>query len=289
MENSNTGSSRKFKNFNEAANQVLTMLSGRMKINTLFIAENDGETNRIMKAFNRDEELVTEGSEAPLDQTFCGLVIRHGDDALQIDDISTDENAAGLDIAADYDNGSFMGIPIYYENGEIYGTICGLDKNPYTFTEEDQEMFTMLSSLLTYILELETAKKEIQKLSSPLVPLTNEISILPIIGHITLARAKQMIEDVVNKAARGVDYLIVDFSGITQIDPRIEQPLLDLIKTLKIMGVTPIITGISPAIALNVPHFAHSLKGERMEATLKIAIEQMGFVLTQKDGFIPRR
>jgi len=289
MENPNPGSPRKFKNFNEAANQVLTMLSGRMKINTLFIAENDGETNTIMKAFNRKEELVTEGSVAPLDQTFCGLVIRHGDDLFQIEDISTDENAATLDIASDYDNGSFMGIPIYYENGDIYGTICGLDKEPYTFTEEDQEMFSMLSSLLTYILELETAKKEIQKLSSPLVPLTSEISILPIIGHITLARAKQMIEDVVNKAARRVDYLIVDFSGITQIDSRIEQPLLDLIKTLKIMGITPIITGISPAIALNVPHFAHSLKGERMEATLKIAIEQLGFVLTKKDDFTPRR
>lgn len=289
MENPNMGSSRKFKNFNEAANQVLTMLSGRMKINTLFIAENDGETNRIMKAFNRDEELVTEGSEAPLVQTFCGLTIQHGDDALIVEDISTDENAASLEIASDYDNGSFMGIPIYYENGDIYGTICGLDKEPYTFTEEDQEMFSMLSSLLTYILELETAKKEIQKLSSPLVPLTNEISILPIIGHITLARAKQMIEDVVNKAGQGIDFLIVDFSGITQIDSRIEQPLLDLIKTLKIMGVTPIITGISPAIALNVPHFAHSLKGERMEATLKIAIEQMGFVLTKKDGFTSRR
>ncbi|WP_185959479.1 GAF domain-containing protein [Planococcus salinarum] len=289
MENPDTGTFQKFKNFNEAANQVLKMLSGRMKINTLFIAENDGEHNTIKKAFNRDEKLVTEGSVAPLDQTFCGLVLRHGDDTLQIDDISTDEHATALDIASDYDNGSFMGIPIYYENGEIYGTICGLDKKPYTFTEEDQEMFTMLSSLLTYILELETAKKEIQKLTSPLVPLSDEISILPIIGHITLTRAKKMIEDVVDKVVQGVDFLIVDFSGITQIDPRIEQPLLDLVKTLKIMGVTPIITGISPAVALNVPHFAHSLKGERMEATLKIAIEQLGFVLTHKDGFIPRR
>ena len=291
MEKQNAGSSQKFENFNEAANQVLKMLSGRMKINTLFIAENDGEHNTIRKAFNRDEELVTEGSVAPLDQTFCGLVIRHGEDALKIEDISTDENAAALDIAADFNNGSFMGIPIYYENGEVYGTICGLDKDPYTFTEEDQEMFTMLSSLLTYILELETAKEEIQKLSSPLVPLSNQISILPIIGHITLTRAKQMIEDVVNKVGLGdeVDYLIVDFSGITQIDSRIEQPLLDLIKTLKIMGVKPIITGISPSIALNFPHFAHALKGERMEATLKIAIEQLGFVLTQKSDFVPRR
>lgn len=291
MENPNASAAQKFQNFNEAANQVLKMLSGRMKINTLFIAENDGENNTIMKAFNRDEELVKEGSVAPLDQTFCGLVVRHGEETFKIEDISTDDQASELEIAPHFNNGSFMGIPIYYENGDVYGTICALDNEPYIFTEEDQEMFAMLSSLLTYILELETAKKEIQKLSSPLVPLTDEISILPIIGHITLTRASQMIEDVVNKIGLGVevDFLIVDFSGITQIDPRIEQPLLDLIKTLKIMGITPIITGISPSIALNVPHFAHALKGEQMEATLKIAIEQLGFVLTKKKEFASRR
>lgn len=84
------------------------------------------------------------------------------------------------------------------------------------------------------------------------------------------------------KASEGLDFLIMDFSGITQIDPRIEQPLLDLIKALKIMGITPIITGILPTMAMQVPHFAHSLKGERMEATLKIAIEQLGFMLVPK-------
>ena len=282
MEDLSTVSSRQFENFNEAANQVLKMLSGHMKINTLFIAENDGETNTIKKAYNRTRELVTEGSESPLSQTFCGLSVDHGDQVLQIDDISTDGNAAKLDIAPSFENGSFLGIPIYYDNGKVYGTICGLDNQPYVFTPENREMFSMMSSLLTYILELETAKKEIQKLSSPLVPLADRISILPIIGHITLKRAKQMVDDVVGKSGNGLDILIIDFSGITQIDPRIEKPLLDMIHTLKIMGVTPVITGIAPSIALSVPHFAHALKGERMEATLKIAIEQMGFVLTKK-------
>ncbi|MBT2583185.1 GAF domain-containing protein [Planococcus sp. ISL-109] len=285
MEYKTIGPSRKFQNFNDAANQILKMLSNQMEINTLFIAENDGNTNRIKKAFNRKEELVTEDSQSPLDQTFCSLTINYGQEPLLIEDISKDENATKLGIAAQFDNGSFIGIPIYYEDGEVYGTICGLDKHPVAFTKEHQEMFEMMSSLLTYILELENAQKEIQTLSSPLVPLTDEISILPIIGHITLARAYQLIDDVVIKSSEGIDFLIMDFSGITQIDPRIEQPLLNLIKTLKIMGITPIITGILPSMAIQVPHFAHSLKGEKMEATLKIAIDQLGFVLTKKNEF----
>lgn len=277
--------SRKFQNFNDAANQILNMLSKQMDINTLFIAENDGKTNTIKKAFNRKEELVVEDSQSPLDQTFCSLAINYGQEPLLIEDISKDDNAGKLEISAQFGNGAFIGIPIYYENGEVYGTICGLDKHPVSFTEEQQEMFEMMSSLLSYILELDKAQQEIQTLSSPLVPLSDEISILPIIGHITLERAYQLIDDVVMKASDGIDYLILDFSGITQIDPRIEDPLLDLIKALKIMGITPIITGILPTMAMKVPHFAHSLKGERMEATLKIAIDQLGFALIQKNAY----
>lgn len=277
--------SGKFQNFNDAANQILNMLSKQMDINTLFIAENDGKTNTIKKAFNRHEELVVEDSQSPLDQTFCSLAINYGQEPLLIEDISKDDNAGKLEISAQFGNGAFIGIPIYYESGEVYGTICGLDKQPVSFTEEQQEMFEMMSSLLSYILELDKAQKEIQTLSSPLVPLSDEISILPIIGHITLERAYQLIEDVVMKASEGIDYLILDFSGITQIDPRIEDPLLDLIKALKIMGITPIITGILPTMAMKVPHFAHSLKGERMEATLKIAIDQLGFALIQKNSY----
>lgn len=284
MEHKTIGPSRKFQSFNDAANQILKMLSDQLAINTLFIAENDGKTNTIKKAFNRNEELVKEDSQSPLDQTFCSLSINYGQEPLLIDDISKDDNAGKLAIASQFDNGSFIGIPIYFDDGEVYGTICGLDKHPYTFTEEDQKLFEMMSSLLTYILELEKARKEIQTLSSPLVPLTDQISILPIIGHITLERAYQLIDDVVIKSSEGIDFLIMDFSGITQIDPRIEQPLLDLIKTLKIMGITPIITGILPTMAMQVPHFAHSLKGEKMEATLKIAIEQLGFILIQKNA-----
>lgn len=285
MQHQTISPSRKFQNFNDAANQILTMLSKQLDINTLFIAENDGKTNTIKKAFNRREELVVEDSQSPLDQTFCSLAINYGQEPLLIEDISKDESAAELPIASQFGNGAFIGIPIYYENGEVYGTICGLDKHPVSFAKEQQEMFETMSSLLSYMLELDKAQKEIQALTTPLVPLSDEISILPIIGHITLDRAYQLIDDVVMKASEGIDFLILDFSGITQIDPRIEEPLLDLIKALKIMGITPIITGILPMMAMKVPHFAHSLKGERMEATLKIAIEQLGFALVQKNAY----
>lgn len=273
---------RSFHNFDEAAEHILHMLSKQMNINTLFIAKNDGVTNKIVKAVNAGEELVQEGSSSPLEQTFCSLSINYGEEPLKIGDISKSKEAGKLPIASRYNNGSFMGIPIYYENGDVYGTICGLDNQPFDFTEEHQNSFEMMSALLTYVLELEKANEQIQSLSSPLVPVTKGVSILPVIGHITPRRAQAIIEDVLEKCSGEMDYLIIDVSGVTHLNAEVGKYLLMLVSALKIIGVAPVITGIQPFMALKVPHFASALKGEIIEANLEMALSKLGFVLKRE-------
>lgn len=274
---------RSFQNFDEAAEHILHMLSKQMSINTLFIAKNDSVTNKIVKAVNTREELVQEGSSTPFEQTFCSLSVNYGEEPLKIGDISKSEDAGKLKIASQFNNGSFMGIPIYYENGDVYGTICGLDNQPFDFTEEHIKAFEMMSALLTYVLELEKANEQIQSLSSPLVPVTKGVSILPVIGHITPRRAQAIIEDVLEKCGVEMDYLIIDVSGVTQLNSEVGKYLLMLVSALKIIGVTPVITGIQPFMALKVPHFAAALKGEIIEANLETALSKLGFVL-KKNG-----
>lgn len=273
---------KSFQNFDEAAEHILHMLSKQMNINTLFIAKNDGITNKIIKSVNAREELVQEGSSTPFEQTFCSLSVNYGEDPLKIADISKSADAEKLPIASQFSNGSFMGIPIYYDNGDVYGTICGLDNRPFDFTEEHHQAFEMMSALLTYVLKLDEANQQIQSLSSPLVPVTKGVSILPVIGHITLRRAQAIIEDVLKKSSGEMDYLIIDVSGVTHLNSQVGDYLLRLVSTLKIIGVTPVITGIQPFMALKVPHFAAALKGEIIEANLETALSKLGFELKKE-------
>lgn len=272
----------RFHSFNDAANHILQLLSAQLNINTLFIAQNDGQTNKVMKAINVGETLIEEGSSLPFEQTFCSLVIQHDKKVLEITDISKDEQAGKLGISSKYGNGSFIGIPVYYENGEIYGTICGLDRHPVEFTEEHQKSFELMSSFLTYVLELAKADEEIRSLSSPFVPITEGVYIFPIIGSLTSARLQTIIEDTSTKLENGMDYLIIDFSGVTKIDSMIDEHLLKLINILKLVGVMPVITGIQAFMALKVPHFAVSLKGVMMEANVSTALKKLGFVFAEK-------
>ncbi|TWT02490.1 STAS domain-containing protein [Planomicrobium sp. CPCC 101079] len=273
---------RSFRNFDEAAGHILEMLSKQLKINTLFIAKNDGQTNEIVKSRNTRKELIIEGSFLPLENTFCSLSISYGEAPLVIEDISKSKMTESLEIASQFDNGSFIGIPVYYEDGEVYGTICGLDNEPFEFTEEHIYTFETMSSLLTYVLELEKANNQIQTLSSPLVPVTKGLAILPVIGEITTQRAQTIIDHVLTKAGeKDLEYLVIDVSGVSQINTAVDEYLLKLVDILKVVGIAPVITGIQPFMALKVPHFAASLKGVLIEANLETALKQLGFVLMQ--------
>lgn len=272
-----------FKNFDDAAEHILQMLSKQLKINTLFIAKNDGQTNEIVKALNVKEELVTAGNASPLSQTFCSLSINYGNEPLIIEDISREDQSNQLEIASRFGNGSFIGIPILYESGEVYGTICGIDQVPFDFTEEHSQAFATMSSLLTYVLELAKANEQIESLSSPLVPVTRGVAILPVIGEVTAGRAQTIINHVLEKCGDAeLDYLIVDVSGVSQINSVVGEYLLKLVSILKMVGVTPVVTGIQPFMALKVPHFAKALQGVMIQANLEMALKELGFVLIKE-------
>ncbi|ANU09113.1 histidine kinase [Planococcus antarcticus DSM 14505] len=279
----NTQNARDFKNFDEAAAYILQLLSKQIGINSLFIAKNDSQINQIVKVHNANKELVKEGSSMPLSQSFCSLSINHGPTALVIEDVSENELTRSMKIAANYRHGTFVGVPVYYNDGAIYGTICGLDDQYYGLTKEQLSTFEMMSTLLTYVLELEKANEQIQTLTAPIVPVTKGVAIVPVIGEITAPRAQVIIDHVLEKCSKEpMEYLIIDVSGVLQINSVVGEYLLKLVNILKVIGVTPVITGIQPFMALKVPHFADALKDVLIEANLESALKQLGFVLIKE-------
>ncbi|HSI66098.1 MAG TPA: STAS domain-containing protein [Planococcus sp. (in: firmicutes)] len=274
-----------FTNFEEAAEYILEMLSKQMDINTLFIAKNDGSTNTIIKAHHQSEKsLVEEGSESPFQDTYCSLSIQHGDQALVIEDLTANQSSNEMKPTKTLGKGSFIGIPVYYEDGSVYGTICGLDQKRVEFTSEHIASFEAMSSLLSYVLELEKAKKQIRSLSAPLVPVTRGVAILPIIGEITAERAQNIIEIVMVKCQeQATENLIIDVSGVSQINTVVGEYLLKLVSLLKLVGIVPVITGIQPFMAIKIPHFADNLKGVLIEANLETALKRLGLVLKKEE------
>jgi diguanylate cyclase (GGDEF)-like protein len=55
----------------------------------------------------------------------------------------------------DHNIGSYLGVPVTYQNGEVFGTLCAVDTKPSHFTNKEAEHLLKLSRFFSYVLTLE--------------------------------------------------------------------------------------------------------------------------------------
>jgi rsbT co-antagonist protein RsbR len=193
------------------------------------------------------------------------------------------ESTKDMSVTKNLGGGSLLGFPIYYSNGENFGTLCGLDVKPYKFTKEHLELFKTMASLLGYVIDLDMANKQIQSLSVPLVPVSEGVMVLPIIGEVEDVRAEAIIEVCLMQSYKhNLNYLIIDLSGITKFNAEVKRHLLNLVKALKLMGVTAILTGIRPELAKAVVLTHNNFEDVLVKANLQQALESIGLFTTIK-------
>lgn len=143
------------------------------------------------------------------------------------------ENHPGLKI---YGIESYIAVPLYRLDGEYFGTLCALDSKPSNLSEADFEMFTLFANLISYELELEKQRIDLEaalKLSvqnndrkarfmgilghdlrSPL----NTISMAAILqkqGGLTPEKNSEMSDKII-KTAKRMQFLIEDLLDTTQ-------------------------------------------------------------------------
>ncbi|TFE00487.1 STAS domain-containing protein [Jeotgalibacillus salarius] len=273
----------KFKNFDEAADSILKMIAGILDINTLFIAKNDQKVNEIIKVVNKDETLLRAGEKLPFEDTYCKVSVDHGNEPIMISDITQHEKTKDLGVTQNLGSGSFIGIPIYFGDGKNYGTICGLDTEPFQLSEEHLELLETMSSLLSYVLELDGAQKQIDNLSVPIVPITKGVAVLPIIGSINVIRVERIIELTLSRSQElDLDHLVIDLSGIIEVDELMIGSLLKIVNLLKLLGVHAVLTGIRPETAMQANQSSVDFTKFDVETNLERALTKLGFHLEKK-------
>ncbi|MTH54904.1 histidine kinase [Bacillus mangrovi] len=271
------------KNFEEAAENILKFMSSVVPVNTLFIAKNDQRFNKIEKVINRDHVLLKSGETLPFEDTFCKLSVDHGNRILMIEDLNQNAQTKNMEVTRNLQGGSFIGIPINFSTGENYGTICGLDTEKVTFENEHMELFTTMASLLSYVLDLDRVNREIEELSAPMVPLTDGLAVLPIIGDISRKRAQIIIQSTLSQSSEQcLEYLILDLSGILRINEETIELLIQLAEMLSLIGVTPILTGILPEQAQTMVHSSLIIDRILVKKSLPDALSHIGFALVEK-------
>lgn len=97
---------------------------------------------------------------------------------------------------------------------------------------------------------LKSHRETVDELSVPIIPITEKVAILPLVGNVDTYRAKKIREKTLVRVKElKAEQLIIDISGVPFVDTAVVNHLFKIVKGIKLLGCSTILTGISPEIA----------------------------------------
>jgi PAS domain S-box-containing protein len=120
---------------------------------------------------------------------------------------------------------------------------------------------------------IEAQQAALRELSTPLIPLTDDLLAMPLIGTIDSIRAQQVIETLLaGVAASRAATVILDITGVQVVDTQVANALLRAAQAVKLLGAQVVLTGIRPEIAQTLVGLGLDLSGIVTRATLQSGI-----------------
>ncbi|WP_248562804.1 STAS domain-containing protein [Niallia sp. NCCP-28] len=123
--------------------------------------------------------------------------------------------------------------------------------------------------------QLIAQQEMINELSSPVILLSKNRALLPLVGDIDTARAASILENTIKQCAeKKVSQLFIDLSGVVIIDTMVAHQIFQLIHGLSLIGVHATLSGIRPEIATTAIQLGLSFDKVAIASTLSKAIAQ---------------
>jgi rsbT co-antagonist protein RsbR len=162
---------------------------------------------------------------------------------------------------------------------------CAPDGTPRYFaaiirdiTQQKQAEATMQENLL----QAETIRRQdqaLRELSTPLIPLNDQIVIMPLVGAIDSTRAHQIIETLLTGISHyHAHAAILDITGVLVVDTQVANALIQAAQAATLLGAQIILTGIRPEVAQTLVGLGVDLRGLVTHGSLQrgIAFAQAG-------------
>jgi predicted ATPase/GAF domain-containing protein/tRNA A-37 threonylcarbamoyl transferase component Bud32 len=117
-------------------------------------------------------------------------------------------------------------------------------------------------------------RARLAELSTPLLPITREIVVMPLIGTMDTERAEQVIAVALDGAQRqGARVVILDVTGMKDVDTHAARMLVDVATALRLLGAETLLTGIGPRIAQTLISLGVDLTSFVTKGTLQSGME----------------
>jgi anti-anti-sigma regulatory factor len=137
--------------------------------------------------------------------------------------------------------------------------------------ELEQRKAAELDRELMHTAMLSAQAERLAEMSTPLLPIANEIVVMPLIGVIDDARAEQVLTTALaGVSASRAAVLILDITGVRNASSHVAHTLLETARAVSLLGAEVVISGVRAAVAHSLVDVAHTmLEGVVTKATLK--------------------
>jgi rsbT co-antagonist protein RsbR len=131
-------------------------------------------------------------------------------------------------------------------------------------------------------------QEAIRELSTPVLQVRERLLILPIIGILDGARARQLTEQLLRGIrAHRAKVVVIDITGVPDVDEGVANSLVQTVDASKLMGASVIITGLSSEIAETLVTIGVDLSKMDTVGDLQEGIEEaerlLGFQVVRND------
>ena len=137
--------------------------------------------------------------------------------------------------------------------------------------EERQRAEAVRAALQEQMIRMQ--REQLAELSTPLIPVTDRIMVMPLVGSMDQDRAAQVLETALKGASeRGAQVVILDVTGLRRADASVVKALVQAANALRLLGAEAVITGVRADMARTFVEMAVDMGGILTKGSLQSGI-----------------
>ncbi|MED4012216.1 GAF domain-containing protein [Priestia aryabhattai] len=239
-----------FYSLRSVSQKLFEVITKQLNVSTTYVTRRGETAMAVLSSYNEKEEIIPEGYSVEYGGTYCRLIIMNDGDVMHTANLMKDAVTRQLEVTDQLQVKGFLGVTLKDLKGNVFGTLCVMDKEEKEFSGEDIAFLQSMAGILSHMIDLDETRYQMGFLSVPIIPITEGVSILSLQGIIDKERADQIMTDVLHDAAHNeIDYFIIDLSKLLLREKEFPNFFLKMITALQLMGAQAVITGVTPTFA----------------------------------------
>jgi rsbT co-antagonist protein RsbR len=174
------------------------------------------------------------------------------------------------------------------ELGELRERITDLERQLAESQQAEEALRATEATLRSVTIEQQQLIDGIRAISTPVIPVHDEIIVLPLVGTIDTTRAEQIMETLLTGVQRyTAEIVILDITGVPVVDTAIANHLIQAMRAATLLGARCVLVGISAEVAQLMVQLGVNIGNittcSNLQAGITYALDRLGRAITVRD------